>query len=80
MNLGGGDQELMVDQAIAKKVDRPAEHHVQPAPLDGVNVVGKVAALHRAVIDHGKMHEAVVGQQEEIAKRVDQGFRLAGMS
>ena len=77
MNLGRGDQQLVIDQPIAEQVERPAEHHLQAAPLDGVDVVGEVAALQRPVVDHREVHEAEVGQQEEVADRVDQASRGA---
>ncbi len=55
-------------------MDRPPEHHLQPAPLQGMDIVGEIAALHGPVIDHRKVHEAVVRQQEEVAERIDQRF------
>ena len=69
----------MVDQAIKQEMDRPLQHHLEAAPLQGMNVVGEIAALHGPVIDHRKVHEAEVRQQEKVAERVDQGFPRLGM-
>ena len=52
VNLGRGNQELVIDQPVAEQVDRPAEHHLQAPPLDRVDVVGEVAPLQRPVVDH----------------------------
>ena len=64
----------MVDQSIREQVDRSSKHHLQPAPLQGMDVVREIAALHRPIIDHREMHEAEVRQQEKIAERIDHGF------
>ena len=79
MDLGGRDQQLMVDQAVAKEMDRSAEHHLKAAALHDVDVIGKVAALHGPIVDDGKVHEAVVGQQEEVAEGIDERFGLLAM-
>ena len=44
-----------------------------------MHFVGKIAALHRPVIDHREKREAEVGQQEKVTERVDQGFGRPGM-
>ena len=44
---------------------RSPQHHLQAAPLQGVDVVGEIAALHGPVIDHREVHEAEVRQQEK---------------
>ena len=68
----------MVDQAVAKEMNRSAEHHLKATALHGVDVVGEIAtALHGPVVDHRKVHEAVVGQQEEVAERIDERFRAS---
>ena len=51
----------------------------RPRLLDRVNVGGEVAALHRPVVDHGEMHEAVVGKQEEVTECIEQGLGLSSV-
>ena len=42
----------MVNEAITEQMYGSPQHHLQPAPLEGVDVLCEIAALHRAVIDH----------------------------
>ena len=44
MNFGGRDQELVIDQPVAKELIGSPEHHLQAPPLDGVHVVGEETA------------------------------------
>ena len=45
LNLGRGNQQLVIDQPVAEQLNGPPKHHLQAAPLDRMDVVGEVAAL-----------------------------------
>jgi hypothetical protein len=60
-------------------MNRSPKHHLQAAPLHSMNVVGEMAPLHRSVIDHRKMHEAQIRQQEKIAQSINQPLSRLGM-
>ena len=57
----------------------PPRHHRQARPLDLVDAAREVAALERPVVDHREMQEDVVGQEEEVAQRVDERLAAPGV-
>ncbi len=79
VDVGGCDQEAVVDEAIEEQVEDAAGHHGQAGALDGVDVAGEEATAEGAIVDDGEMEEAGVGGEEEVGEAVAEGFGVAGV-
>ena len=79
MHCLGRDQQQAVDHAIGSRWKVPREIIVRPACWISWMPLREVAALERSIVNHRKMREDIIGQEEEVAERFDERLAAPGV-
>ncbi len=68
----GRDEQQAVDHAIEQQMKGPTRDHLQACLLDLVDAAREVSALERTIVNHRKMREDIIGQDEKVAECIDE--------